>query len=174
MEGLPESGLTAAHILPDRRKDCPDVSGSKCQVAGQRGCRIGRSIREAIRLHNYAYCVQFPLKALFVELPAFERHRQNCLDDEAFRKLQMMLLRDPVAGDVIAGTGGLRKVRFADSLRGKGKRGGLRVIYYWRLVGNQFWLFTLYGKDEMDDLSAREARILKTLLERELDARKMK
>jgi hypothetical protein len=71
------------------------------------------------------------VKALFVELPAFRRHRSEYLDDVAFTALQVALMADPEAGDVIRDTGGLRKVRFADSRRGKGKRGGLRVIYYW-------------------------------------------
>jgi hypothetical protein len=68
------------------------------------------------------------VKALFVELPAFERHRSEYLDDEAFSALQAGLLADPEAGDVIRDTGGLLKVRVADGRRGKGKRGGLRVI----------------------------------------------
>ena len=52
----------------------------------------------------------------------------------------------PDAGDLIEGTGGLRKLRY-DARRGKGQRGGLRVIYYWWDGGLQFWLFTLYDKD---------------------------
>ena len=52
-------------------------------------------------------------------------------------------MKNPEAGDVIQGAGGLRKMRFADSRRGKGKRGGLRVIYYWWSGGMQFWLYTL-------------------------------
>ncbi len=70
------------------------------------------------------------MKALFVELPAFARHRADYLDDEGFRGLQNALLDNPEAGDVIEGTGGLREVRHADARRGKGKRGGLRVIYF--------------------------------------------
>jgi putative transcriptional regulator len=65
------------------------------------------------------------MQALFVELPAFARHRLDYLDDEGFRGLQNALLDNPEAGDVIEGTGGLRKVRYADARRGKGKRGGL-------------------------------------------------
>ena len=61
------------------------------------------------------------------------------------------MLKDPEAGDVITGTGGLRKVRHSDATRGKGKRGGLRIIYYWWEPKRQFWLFTLYDKDELDD-----------------------
>ncbi len=83
----------------------------------------------------------------------------------------MLLQQRPEAGDVIVGTGGLRKVRFADSRRGKGKRGGLRVIYYWWVDGRQFWLFTLYNKDEMSDLTAKEKKVLKELLEKEVTLR---
>jgi hypothetical protein len=108
---------------------------------------------------------------LFVELPAFERHRAEYLDDEAFSALQTALLADPEAGDVIRDTGGLRKVRFADSRRGKGKRGGLRVIYYWWVPGRQFWLFALYGKDEVSDLTAAQRKIVREALKAELKAR---
>ena len=68
------------------------------------------------------------MKATSIELPPFERHRQSYLNDENFRELQKVLMDNPEAGDVIEGTGGLRKVRHADEKRGKGKRGGLRVI----------------------------------------------
>jgi len=111
------------------------------------------------------------MKAVFVELPAFARHRADYLDDDGFRGLQAAMMANPQAGDVIEGTGGLRKLRHADPRRGKGKRGGLRVIYYWWDGGPQFWLFTLYNKDEMADLSAKEKRVLKDLLKAELEAR---
>ena len=71
------------------------------------------------------------MTAVFVELPAFERYRADYLDDDAFRKLQSLLMLKPEAGDIIPGAGGLRKMRFADERRSKGKRGGLRIIYYW-------------------------------------------
>jgi hypothetical protein len=112
------------------------------------------------------------MKAIFVELPAFAKYRPDYLDDESFRDLQNSLMANPVAGDVIEGTGGLRKLRQSDPRRGKGKRGGLRVIYYWWDGKRQFWLFTLYDKDEMDDLSAKEKKILKEMLKRELEARR--
>lgn len=111
------------------------------------------------------------MKALFVELPSFSRFCADYLDDEGLRSLQNALLANPDGGDVIEGTGGLRKLRHADRRRGKGKRGGLRVIYYWWQVRWQFWLFTLYDKDEMDDLSADERKALKAMLKRELEAR---
>lgn len=111
------------------------------------------------------------MKALFVELPAFSRYRHDYLDDDAFRKLQWAMMKHPEAGDVIEGTGGLRKLRYTDVRRGKGKRGGLRVIYYWWDGRRQFWLFTLYDKDEMADLSPDEKRQLKAMLKAELGSR---
>ncbi len=112
------------------------------------------------------------MKALFVELPAFERHRSEYLDDEAFSALQKTLMANPEAGDVIRGTGGLRKVRFGHEERGKGKRSGLRVIYYWWAPGRQFWLFTLYGKGEVSDLTAEQRKSVREVLKAELKARK--
>jgi hypothetical protein len=112
------------------------------------------------------------MRAVFIELPAFERHREDYLDDEAFRRLQRALMGNPGAGEVIEGTGGLRKMRFADVRRGKGKRGGLRVIFYWWTAGMQFWLFTLYDKDEMADLTAQQRKALKAMIKLELDARR--
>ncbi len=112
------------------------------------------------------------MKSVFVELPAFTRHRADYLDDDGFLGLQESMMKNPEAGDVIEGTGGLRKLRYGDQRRGKGKRGGLRVIYYWWDGGRQFWLFTLYDKDEMADLSANEKKMLKAMLKTELEARR--
>lgn len=114
------------------------------------------------------------MRATFVELPPFMRHRDRYLDDLAYRQLQNELMKNPDAGDVIPGTGGLRKLRYGDRIRGKGKRGGLRVIYYWRVAAEQFWLFTLYDKDEAADLTASERKALAALLMRELGARGVK
>ena len=110
--------------------------------------------------------------AVFVELPAFERVRGDFLDDEGFRALQNELLQAPDAGDLITETGGLRKLRFADARRQKGKRGGLRVIYFWWESGRQFWLFTVYDKDTLDDLTPQQKRTLHDRLKTELRAQK--
>ena len=112
------------------------------------------------------------MKAIFVELPAFERHRQEFLDDLAFQSFQRELMENPEAGEVIEGTGGLRKVRFADRRRGKGKRSGLRIIYYWWDEGLQFWLFTLFDKDQASDLTAAQRKSLKDMIKAELKARR--
>lgn len=114
------------------------------------------------------------MKATFVELPPFQRVRANYLDDTAYRALQDALMENPLAGDVIEGTGGLRKLRQGDPRRGKGKRGGLRVIYYGWVAGAQFWLFTVYDKDEASDLTAEQRRLLKRLLEQEVEQRQPK
>ena len=111
------------------------------------------------------------MKATFVELPPFERTRNDYLDEESYRQLQLELMDKPIAGAVIEGTGGLRKLRQADPSRGKGKRGGLRVIYYWWSGGDQFWLFTVYDKDQADDLTLGQRKVLKKLLKTELEIR---
>ncbi|HET6980208.1 MAG TPA: hypothetical protein VFI24_27995 [Pyrinomonadaceae bacterium] len=112
------------------------------------------------------------MKAVFVELPPFERYRARYLDDDAFQRLQQMLMLNPEAGPVISGAGGLRKLRFADERRGKGKRGGLRIIYYWWDASFQFWLFTIYDKDEAPDLTKAQREILRQMLKEELETRR--
>lgn len=112
------------------------------------------------------------MKAVFVELPSFERYRVDYLNDTAFQQLQQLLMLNPEAGALIPGTGGLRKLRFVDERRGKGKRGGLRVIYYWWDAGLQFWLFTIYDKDEKSDLTKAQREMLRQKIKTELDARR--
>lgn len=111
------------------------------------------------------------MKATFIELPSFQRLRDHYFDDTSFRALLNQLMRDPDAGDVITGTGGLRKIRVADERRGKGKRGGLRVIYFWKNADDQFWLFTVYDKDEANDLTFDQRKMLKQRLDAEIKAR---
>lgn len=112
------------------------------------------------------------MKGVFVELPPFERYRSIYLDDDAFLALQNLLMTHPDAGSLIPDAGGLRKLRLGDARRGKGKSGGLRVIYYWWTAGLQFWLFTIYDKDEMADLTPQQRRKLKAMIKAELEARR--
>ena len=105
------------------------------------------------------------MKAVFIESPAFERYRPDYMSDEEYRAFQNMMLDQPKLGDVIKGSGGIRKVRYSQKSRGKGKRGGIRVIYYWLDVRNRFYLITLYDKGEMADLSADETKALKQMVE---------
>ncbi len=104
------------------------------------------------------------MEASFIELPAFSRYRDIYLDDDEYSHFQSMLLANPFAGDLIKGTGGLRKVRFRDKRHNRGKRGGMRIIYYWWMAKNQFWLFTVYDKTEMNDLTSKQCDILADLL----------
>jgi hypothetical protein len=90
----------------------------------------------------------------FIEGPAFGRHLADYLDDDGYSELQQKLAAAPESGDLIPGTGGFRKVRWGDKRRGKGRRGGLRVIYYHFAAEHQIWLMTLYRKDEAADLTA--------------------
>lgn len=110
----------------------------------------------------------------FIEAPAFTKHLTDYLSDDDFKEFQVMLRLNPEAGDVIQGTGGFRKIRWTDRRRGKGKRGGLRIIYYYFRTEEQIWLLTLYGKNEAEDLTAGQKRMLKTAIEEEKQARSAK
>lgn len=111
------------------------------------------------------------MHATFVELPPFQRLRDQYFDDDSFRELQTQLMENPEAGDLIKGTGGLRKIRYLDARRGKGKRGGLRVIYFWRGANKEFWMFLVFDKDEADDLTAEQRHTLRNRLYSEIKAR---
>ena len=100
----------------------------------------------------------------FVETGSFQRK----VDKEGpgtLRLIQAELLRNPEIGSVTQGTGGLRKARIADPSRGKGKRGGYRVIYLDLPRVERTYLLALYDKGEKDDISADEKRILRGLVE---------
>ena len=85
------------------------------------------------------------------------------MSDDEFMELQVFLIKRPNAGTVIPGTGGLRKLRW--SLGNKGKRGGMRIIYYWQCSQNQIYLMTLYSKNEKADLSSGEKKDIKRMLD---------
>jgi hypothetical protein len=108
----------------------------------------------------------------FIEAPAFTRFLPAYLNDEAYRYLQRYLAANPDAGDLMPGTGGFRKLRWADARRGKGRRGGLRVIYYHFLRDRQIWMITLYDKNEAADLTPQAKKALRDALEAELLARR--
>jgi hypothetical protein len=109
---------------------------------------------------------------IFIEAPAFTRHLSEYLDDEQYRELQTKLASNPELGDLMPGTGGFRKVRWADRRRGKGQRGGLRIIYYYFTSDQQIWLMTLYDKSEATDLMPGQKKALKAAIEAELVARR--
>jgi len=112
------------------------------------------------------------VKFSFVEAPAFTRHLPDYMDDDEYRALQDALIKNPDIGDTIQATGGLHKLRWRDHRRGKGKRSGLRIIYYYIEKERLIWLFTLYSKDEAADLTADQKRAIKQAIKAEIKTRK--
>ena len=89
----------------------------------------------------------------FIESSLFTRLLSDYLSEEEYAALQWEIALHPETGDLIKGSGGLRKIRWASKAKGKGKRGGVRVIYYYKNQQGQIWLLTLYAKNEVEDLS---------------------
>lgn len=102
---------------------------------------------------------------LIVETSIFTRRLRALLGDEEYRLLQLHLAGQPEAGAVIKGTGGLRKARW--SVGARGKRGGVRVIYYWSKSLDQILMLLIYSKTERDDLTPGQLRILRKIVEAE-------
>lgn len=96
-----------------------------------------------------------------VELSSFSKKAAKILDKEEIGALRAYLLQHPDKGDVIPGTGGIRKLRWAAS--GRGKRGGARVIYFYHVVGTTVYLMGCYAKNEQTDLSSADKKHLKSL-----------
>jgi len=101
---------------------------------------------------------------IFRETTLFTKQVVEKLTDSDYRELQAALMLQPELGDLIPGTGGLRKVRWAEAGRGKGKRGGLRVIYYWYAPLTLIYLLVMYSKMDRDDLSPEEKKTLRNLI----------
>ena len=89
---------------------------------------------------------------LFIEAPKFTELVKEHLSDDEYAALQWMLLERPDAGPIVPGSGGVRKLRWG--LRGRGKRGGIRVIYYWKTADDEIWLLTLYAKNVQGNIPA--------------------
>jgi hypothetical protein len=107
----------------------------------------------------------------FLEAPAFTRYLPQYLNDEQYRTLQHALAITPEIGDLMPGTGGFRKLRWADARRGKGRRGGLRIVYYWFDGRDQIWLMTIYDKNEASDLTTEQKKSLKAAIDGEKKSR---
>lgn len=103
----------------------------------------------------------------FRETAVFTRAVVELLSDHEYAELQGALIVDPEVGDLVQGTGGLRKIRWAQERRGKGKRGGVRVIYYWYASGSLIYMLFAYSKDAQADLSARQKATLSRLVREE-------
>lgn len=100
-----------------------------------------------------------------LETSIFTKQVLQLLTEDEYRLLQISLLNHPESGDLIPNSGGLRKKRW--SCKGKGKRSGTRTIYYWAQSENQILMLYIYAKNEQDDLTADQVRLLKRIIEKE-------
>ena len=101
----------------------------------------------------------------FVETPVFTRLIRALLDDDEYRSLQTALLLRPQQGALIPGSGGLRKVRCGTGATGK--RGGLRIIYYWDVASQTLYMLFAYSKSQQGDLSRGQIRTIARLVREE-------
>ena len=102
---------------------------------------------------------------VIIETSIFTRQVQAFLDDDDYRRLQTVLVIRPDAGDLIPGGGGLRKIRWGT--HGRGKRGGVRLIYYWAAKQDRILMLLMYAKNEQDDLTAEQLKVLRRIIEEE-------
>ena len=102
---------------------------------------------------------------VILETHAFTTRILGLLSDDEYRLLQQDLVARPDAGRLIRGTGGLRKVRWAT--KGRGKRGGARIVYYWHAAGDRLLMLLAYAKGEQDDLTPRQRAVLRKIVETE-------
>ena len=101
----------------------------------------------------------------FIESAACERVRAVYLDDAEYAELQEFMMQNPEAGNVVRGSGGVRKLRWRRE--GTGKRGGLRVIYFVRYRPNELWMLALYAKAKQDNAPAHILKQLKEAFQHE-------
>ena len=97
----------------------------------------------------------------------FSREITALLTDDEYAEMQGTLIVNPAAGALIKDTGGIRKLRWSQRQLGKGKRGGIRVIYYWHVPGSLIYMLLAYAKNERDDLSAAQKKVLAQLVREE-------
>ena len=102
----------------------------------------------------------------FFETPVFTRLIQKLINDEEYHLLQLQLSVRPESGDIIKGSGGIRKLRWTGS--GRGKQGGIRVIYYYFTEDGQIYMLYAYPKSKKDNLTADQLKQLKQLVEDQL------
>ena len=101
----------------------------------------------------------------FIESALFERVRSVYLDDDEYAELQQFMMQNPEAGNIVRGSGGVRKLRWRRE--GTGKRGGLRVIYFVRYQPDEFWMLALYAKAKQENVPAHILRQLKEAFQHE-------
>jgi mRNA-degrading endonuclease RelE of RelBE toxin-antitoxin system len=105
------------------------------------------------------------LWVIIVETKAFTARITSLLSEDHYRSLQLALLERPTAGSVVPGTGGLRKLRWGAS--GRGKRGGVRVIYFWHPASTTLLMLFAFSKNEREDLTPVQRQALRKIVETE-------
>lgn len=100
-----------------------------------------------------------------IETPIFTRIVQSLIPSDSYWELQRRLTQSPGMGDVIPNGGGIRKLRWA--VPGRGKRGGMRVIYYWYTQEHQILMIYAYPKNEQEDLTPKQLKALKSMIEKD-------
>ena len=101
---------------------------------------------------------------VIIETSIFTRCIKELMSDDEYRALQETLVNRPDMGDIVPGTGGLRKVRWKQE--GHGKSGGVRVIYYWMTANEQLYMLYVYSKSKQEDLTAEQKKALRLVVER--------
>ncbi len=99
---------------------------------------------------------------LFIETPTFTKLVKDLMPDDEYRKIQLALVLRPEAGKIIPGSGGLRKIRWKSG--GSGKRGGLRLIYFWDVPEDRIYMLLIYKKSKQKDLNPNQLKILRNLV----------
>jgi hypothetical protein len=102
---------------------------------------------------------------IILETTVFTKILVSLMPDDEYRLLQNHLIETPEAGDLIQGSGGLRKVRW--KLENRGKRGGVRVIYYWSTRDHQIFMLFAYAKKDQGDLTQEQLAVLKKIVDSE-------
>ena len=102
---------------------------------------------------------------VIIETSFFTRQIQRLLTDEEYRQLQADLVNHPDTGEIIPGSGGLRKIRCA--IQGRGKRGGIRVIYYRDVLQDRLLMLMAYAKNKQENLTPDQVKILRQIVESE-------
>ena len=109
---------------------------------------------------SLAYIIQM----VIIETTVFTRLIQGLMNDDTYNELQNALVNKPDIGELIPGSGGLRKVRW--KIVGKGKRGGVRIIYYWQTTDDQLWMLYGYAKADKENLTQDQLKTLRNFVER--------
>jgi len=115
--------------------------------------------------YNQGNKIYHRIRMIIIETSVFTRQVRSLLADDEYRLLQSALVEKPDLGALIPGSGGLRKIRW--TIRGRGKRGGVRVIYYWASAQDRLLMLLIYAKSEQDDLTPEQLEVLKRIVEEE-------